>query len=106
MNRAELAAAFDKQRAERAERRAEAQPTSKADPSAALAADLIALAKYSARVTKRFRGRVPLDMAQQADVAVALDDLDVFLKWARQVSAIPAVSVPAPRRAPRETVSA
>lgn len=41
------------------------------------------------------------EAAQQADAAVALDDLDVFVKWARQVSAVRPVAVPTPRRASR-----
>ncbi|WP_157594687.1 hypothetical protein [Streptosporangium amethystogenes] len=46
-----------------------------------------------------------LDVTQQADAAVALDDLDVFMKWARQVIAIHAVGIPAQRRARRESVT-
>ncbi|MBN6056653.1 hypothetical protein JYK22_32295, partial [Nonomuraea sp. RK-328] len=60
-----------------------------------LVAELLALAK-------RFPHLVQLNVTQQADAAVALDNLDVFMKWARQVTAIRAVGVPAQRQAPRQ----
>ncbi|MFC5828669.1 hypothetical protein [Nonomuraea insulae] len=71
----------------------------------ALVAGLLALAEQSARLVKRFPGLVRLDVAQQADAAVALDDLDVFMTWARQATSIRPVAVPAQRRAPRKTVT-
>ncbi|WP_067137102.1 hypothetical protein [Microtetraspora malaysiensis] len=70
-----------------------------------LVAGLLALAEQSARLVKRFPGLVRLDVAQQADAAVALDDLDVFMTWARQATSIRPVVVPAQRRAPRKTVT-
>lgn len=83
-----------------------AEQPGKLSAGAALAAELTAPARQSARLSKRFPHRVALDAAQQAEAAVALDQLHVFLTLARQVSAVPAVGFPAPRRAPRESVSA
>ncbi|GAA0968720.1 hypothetical protein GCM10009555_014570 [Acrocarpospora macrocephala] len=109
VTRAELEAEFDKQRAEREEqgdRQQPKQPTGKPDPSAALVANLLALAAQSARIIKRLPKTVQLDLAQQANASVALDDLDVFTKRVRQIAAIRTVSVPAQRRAPRQKAQA
>ncbi|MFI7642323.1 hypothetical protein [Nonomuraea sp. NPDC049400] len=110
--RADLAAEFDRRRAQQAEQKAgrrtepPARPTAKASTGAALVAELLALAEQSTRLAKRFPRLVQLDVTQQADAAVALDELDVFMKWARQVTAIRAVGVPAQRRAQCETATA
>ncbi|MEV4089806.1 hypothetical protein AB0J43_57020 [Nonomuraea fuscirosea] len=77
-----MAAAFEAQRARQAQqaeqRAAGGTQTSPARPAAgtggALVAGLLALAEQSARLVKRFPGLVRLDVAQQADAAVALDD--------------------------------
>ncbi|MEV4805004.1 hypothetical protein AB0K18_33815 [Nonomuraea sp. NPDC049421] len=109
VTRAELEAEFDKQRAEREEQNGQQppkQPTGKPDPSAALVADLLALAAQSARIIKRLPRTVQLDLAQQANASVALDDLDVFTKRVRQIAGIHTVSVPAQRRAPRQKATA
>ncbi|MFB4273582.1 hypothetical protein [Nonomuraea sp. GTA35] len=90
---------------QRAGRCGEARPAGKASAGAALVAELLALAEQCTRVVKRFPHLVQLDVTQQADARVALDDLDVFMKWARQVTAIRAVGVPAQRRARRESVT-
>ncbi|MEU6798997.1 hypothetical protein ABZ907_45515 [Nonomuraea wenchangensis] len=78
VTRKELAAAFEAQRAnqaQRAEQRAAggtetppARPT--AGTGGALVAGLLALAEQSARLVKRFPGLVWLDVAEQADAAV------------------------------------
>ncbi|WP_146104218.1 hypothetical protein [Nonomuraea solani] len=104
---ADLAAEFDRRRAEQSEQRAgrgtePARPTARAGTSAALVAELLTLAKQTARLVKRFPHLVQLDVTQQADAAVTLDDLDVFMKWARQVTAIRAVGVPAQRQTPHQ----
>lgn len=104
VTRAELAAAFDKRRTQQAQRRAQTQ-SAQPGTGAALVAGFAALAEQSARLAKRFPGQVNLDTAQQADAAVALDDLDVFMAWARQVSAVRPVATAASRRSPRQTVS-
>ncbi|MEU6730203.1 hypothetical protein ABZ917_41410 [Nonomuraea wenchangensis] len=80
-----------------------ARPT--AGTGGALVAGLLALAEQSARLVKRFPGLVRLDVAEQADAAVALDDLDVFMTWARQTTSIRPVAVPAQRRALRKAVT-
>ncbi|MEU7742993.1 hypothetical protein [Nonomuraea sp. NPDC049158] len=109
VTRAEMTAVFDKQRAQQAEQRAgrggETPPARPVGTGAALVAELRALAEQSARVVKRFPGLVRLDVTQRADAAVALDDLDVFMTWARQAASIRPVAVPAQRRAPRKTVT-
>ncbi|MFI7708419.1 hypothetical protein [Nonomuraea sp. NPDC049480] len=109
MTRAELEAEFDKQRAEREEQGGQQPPkppTGQPDPSAALVADLLALAAQSARIIKRLPKTVQLDLAQKANASVALDDLDVFTKRVRQIAAIGTVSVPAQRRPQREKTTA
>ncbi|GAA1614041.1 hypothetical protein GCM10009733_007730 [Nonomuraea maheshkhaliensis] len=114
VTRKELAAAFEAQRARQAQqaeqRAAGGTQTPPERPAAgtggALVAGLLALAEQTTRLVKRFPGQVRLDVAQQADAAVALDDLDVFMTWARQATSIRPVAVPAQRRAPRKTVTA
>ena len=111
VTRAELAAAFDNRRTQQAQQQAQRRTeTQSAQPGvgtgAALVAGFAALAEQSARLAKRFPGLVKLDTAQQADAAVALDDLDVFMTWARQVSAVrPTAATAASRRTRRKTVS-
>ncbi|MEU6721922.1 hypothetical protein ABZ897_61705 [Nonomuraea sp. NPDC046802] len=113
VTRKELAAAFEAQRArqaQRAEQRAtcgtQTPPAPPTGTGGALVAGLLALAEQSARLVKRFPGQlVRLDVAQQADAAVALGDLDIFMTWARQATSIRPVAVPAQRRAPRKTVT-
>lgn len=110
VTRAELAAAFDKRRTQQAQRQAQRRAqTQSAQPGAgtgaALVAGFAALAEQSARLAKRFPGQVTLDSTQQADAAVALDDLDVFMTWARQVSAVrPVAAGASARRSRRQTV--
>lgn len=56
-------------------------------------------AGQAGRLAKRFPPSiVKLDPAQQVDVSVALGDLDVFMAWARQVSAIPVAAAGTGRR--------
>ncbi len=102
VTRAEVTAALEARRTEKAEQQSQipsAQP--QAGSGAALVAALTALAGQAGRLAKRFPASiVKLDPAEQVDVSVALGDLDVFMAWARQVSAIPAAAARTSRRSP------
>jgi hypothetical protein len=106
VTRAEVAAAFEARRAQKAQHQSQTQSTQpQAGTGAALAAALAALAGQAGRLAKRFPGLVTLDTAQQADIAVALGDLDVFMAWARQVSAVRPVARAGTGRRQHKTVT-